>query len=157
MKLSAQEEYGLRCLVRLAHHPEANLTIPEIAEAEGIAAHNVAKYLRLLRQGGFIDSERGQNGGYTLASSPDKISLAEVVAALGGRLFDRGFCELFGGVEDACHHSTVECSIRGLWLRVQNAVDGVLTQTTLADLIHPAVVADPEELVQLQVEPASRR
>ncbi len=152
MKLSAQEEYGLRCLVRVAQH-QANLTIPEIAGAEGIAPHNVAKYLRLLRQGGFVDSERGQNGGYSLASPPDSISLAEVVAALGGRLFDPGFCDHFAGVEDACHHSAVECSIRGLWGRVQNAVDEVLSQTTLSDLLHPGGVFRPEELVQLTIDP----
>ena len=155
MKLSAQEEYGLRCLVRLAQHPGASLTIPEIAEAEGVAAHNVAKYLRLLRQGGFIESERGQNGGYSLASSPEQISLGEVLATLGGRLFDPGFCDHFAGVEDACHHSYVECSIRGLWSRVQNAVDQVLGQTTLQDLLHPVVVPGSsgmdQELVQLAV------
>jgi Rrf2 family protein len=156
MKLSAQEEYGLRCLVRVAQHPEANLTIPEIAEAEGIAAHNVAKYLRMLRQGGFVDSERGQNGGYSLASPPDQISLAEVIAALGGRLFDPGFCDHFAGLEDSCHHSAVECSIKGLWGRVQSAVDEVLSQTTLSDLLHPGVVSSPEELIQVSVVPPSR-
>ena len=161
MKLSAQEEYGLRCLVRLARHRGASLTIPEIAEAEGIAAHNVAKYLRLLRQGGIIDSERGQNGGYSLAGRPDRISLADVVAALGGRLFDPGFCDHFAGVEQACHHSAIECSIRSLWVRVQGAVDEVLGQTMLQDLLDSvnasSARADGEEdgLLQLPVLPAA--
>ena len=46
MKLSSQEEYGLRCLLQLARQPDRSLAIPEIGLAEGISAHNVAKLLR---------------------------------------------------------------------------------------------------------------
>ena len=64
MKLSSSEEYGLRCLLQLARQaPGHSLTIPEISQAEGITHHNVAKLLRILRQGGFVASARGQQGG----------------------------------------------------------------------------------------------
>ena len=53
MKLSSQEEYGLRCLLHLGRHPHSSLTILEISQAEGLSPPNVAKLLRLLRQGGF--------------------------------------------------------------------------------------------------------
>ena len=86
MKLSAQEEYGLRCLLTLARHPGGSLTIPEIAQSEGIAPHSAARYLRILRQAGIIDSERGQHGGYSLARDASLIPVAEVLSALGGRL-----------------------------------------------------------------------
>ena len=67
MKLSAQEEYGLRCLLRLAREGESSsLTIPEISLSEGISNHYVAKLMRILRRGGFVRSARGQAGGYTL-------------------------------------------------------------------------------------------
>ena len=156
MKLSAQEEYGLRCLLRLARqHPGDSLTIPEIGVAEGISPHNVAKYLRLLRQGGFVDSERGQHGGYTLARDPDSMAVGEILAALGGRLFEPTFCDQFSGVEDACQHSSVDCSLRGLWTRVQNAVDEVLSKTTLGDLLRSvqeleaAACSEPPGLLQV--------
>ena len=141
MKLSSQEEYGLRCLLHLARQGRGeSLTIPEIGEAEGISSHNVAKYLRLLRQAGFVDSERGQHGGYTLSREPSAIVVDEVLAALGSRLYDSSFCDNFVGTADICHHSTIDCSIRGLWIRVQNAVDEVLSQTTLQDLLRSADV-----------------
>ena len=70
MKLSAQEEYGLRCLLQLARHaPGESLAIPEISQAEGITHHNVAKLLRILRQGGIVASARGQAGGRTHTSA----------------------------------------------------------------------------------------
>ena len=72
MKLSSSEEYGLRCLLQLARQTPGSLTIPEISQAEGITHHNVAKLLRILRQGGFVASARGQQGGYALAKPPTK-------------------------------------------------------------------------------------
>ncbi|MBT3341614.1 MAG: Rrf2 family transcriptional regulator [Gemmatimonadetes bacterium] len=144
MKLTAQEEYGLRCLVRLARRARGqtpgnqSTTIPEIAEAEGVSPHNVAKYLSVLRKAGFIDSERGQHGGYTLARPATEISVADVVATLGGPLFDTSFCDHYSGTDDACQHTAIDCSIRGVWMRVQGAVDTVLRQTTLQDLLQTA-------------------
>ena len=65
MKLSAQEEYGLRCLLQMASRGnEASLSIPEISRAEGLSVPNVAKLMRLLRIAGFVKSVRGQSGGY---------------------------------------------------------------------------------------------
>ncbi|MBV9121820.1 MAG: Rrf2 family transcriptional regulator, partial [Planctomycetes bacterium] len=59
MKISSQEEYGLRCLLRLARAEGASLTIPEIAAAEGLSVPYVGKLLAVLRQAGLIDSVRG--------------------------------------------------------------------------------------------------
>ena len=74
MKLSSCEEYGLRCLLQLARQTSGrSLTIPEISRAEGITHHNVAKLLRILRQGGFVESARGQQGGYALARPPHQV------------------------------------------------------------------------------------
>ena len=139
MKLSAQEEYGLRCLVQLARLESGqSATIPQIADAEGVSPHNVAKYLAILRRAGIVDSERGQHGGYTLAQPPNQICVADVVSALGGPLYDPSFCDHFTGSGDACQHTAVDCSIRGVWMRVQGAVDAVLRQTTLQDLLQAA-------------------
>ena len=135
MKFSAQEEYGLRCLLRLAlEGGELGMTIPEISHAEGISPSYVGKLMRVLRQGGLVKSSRGQIGGYNLSRHPSKIILGEALGALGGRLFEDEFCQDHAGIELTCSRS-VNCSIRSLWQAVQNVVDGVLSQTTLADLL----------------------
>ena len=135
MKLSAQEEYGLRCLLRVAGAGEGqSLTIPEIGHAEALSIAYVAKLMRVLRRGKFVRSVRGQTGGYTLARPPENIGVAEVLALLGGRLFEPGFCDQFAGLKRSCTHS-VDCSIRSLWRAVQKAVDSILSEITLSDLL----------------------
>ena len=135
MKLSAQEEYGLRCLLRLARHqPGVSLTIGELSVEEGISTHYVAKLLRILRRGGFVRAARGQAGGYTLARPASQIVVGEALALLGGRLFEPAFCNEHAGSETLCTN-TVDCSIRSLWRTVQLVVDQVLARTTLQDLV----------------------
>ena len=68
MKISAQEEYGLRCLLQLANLPAGeSLTLPQIAELEGISTANAGKLMWLLNKAGFVQSTRGTKGGYFLA------------------------------------------------------------------------------------------
>jgi Rrf2 family protein len=135
MKLSAQEEYGLRCLLQVARHdPAGSMTIPEIARIEGLSIPHVAKLMRQLRRGGFVKSVRGQAGGYKLAQTPDRINVGEVLAWLGGRLFEPSFCTIHSGMAKLCTH-TIDCSIRSLWQSVQLVVDQVLGKVTLRDLL----------------------
>lgn len=134
MKLSAQEEYGLRCLVTIAR-AESSLTIPEISEIEGMTQPHAAKILAILRKEGFICSTRGQSGGYTLARQPSEIVVGAVMFALGGRLLENDYCDRFSGTETACRHHG-ECSLHNLWGAVQNAIDQVVNQITLEDLLN---------------------
>ncbi|HWP45420.1 MAG TPA: Rrf2 family transcriptional regulator [Blastocatellia bacterium] len=159
MKLTAQEEYGLRCLLQLARRGEGgSLTIPEISRAEGISGPYVAKLMRILRRGRFVKSVRGQAGGYMLARPADQISVGEVLAALGGRLYEPDFCDRHTGVEKTCNHSS-DCAVRSLWSAIQRAVDQVAGQVKLKDLIsdeRPAAirVSSPVKLMAARVEPA---
>jgi Rrf2 family protein len=135
MKLSANEEYGMRCLLRLGHAGEGgSLTIPEISHAEGVSPAYAAKILRILRKGGYVTAARGKEGGYTLARPPESIAIGDVMATLGGRLFESGFCDSHSGQFAICTRS-VDCSVRSLWRAVQVAVDQVLSKATLRDLL----------------------
>ena len=82
MKISSQEEYGLRCLLRLARGDEqSSLTIPEIAHAEGLSAPYVAKLLAVLREAGLVTSSAaGRSNRYRLASA----NLDQLAGLLGG-------------------------------------------------------------------------
>jgi Rrf2 family protein len=135
MKFSSQEEYGLRCLIRIGKSNSSNgLTIPEISQLEGLSEAHVGKILRILRLGGFVESSRGQTGGYKLARPANEIIIGEALSVLGGKLFESGFCETHSGVETICTH-TIDCSIRSLWSIIQNLLDGVLSKTTLQNLL----------------------
>ena len=137
MRLTSQEEYGLRCLLRVGRvGAEGSITISELSRSEGITEPNVAKMMRVLRQAGLVQSTRGQSGGYSLARPAVEIKLGEVLDALGGRLYDPSFCDDHTGVERLCTHMT-DCSIRSVWRLVQRAVDDVLGKITLKDLLVP--------------------
>ena len=135
MKLSTQEEYGLRCLLRVGSvAPGGSLTIPELAKAEGMSEPNVAKMMRILRKGGFVNATRGQAGGYSLARNASEIAVGHVLAVLGGRIFDASFCGTHTGVSTSCAHDS-DCSIRHVWRAIQTAVDDVLARMSLKDLL----------------------
>jgi Rrf2 family protein len=137
MKISAQEEYGLRCLLRLSQAEQQALTLPELAAAEGLSVPYVAKLMAVLRDAGLIDSVRGRSGGYRLAKAPDDIGLGSLLLVLGEPLFDEpGYCERHAGVagDGVCVHRGA-CSLRALWQTLEQWMRGTLNQITLADLV----------------------
>jgi len=136
MKITAQEEYGLRMLIRIAScKDEEGMSIPQLSEAEGISSHYVAKLTRILRMEGFINSTPGNKGGYVLARAPKKIGIKNVLKALGGVLYDKDFCGLHAGSLKLCTNS-VDCSSRSLWKMIQFSVDQLLDKITLHELVN---------------------
>ncbi len=160
MKLSTQEEYGLRCLVRLGQQPPGtSLTIAELSRGEGISQPNVAKMMRVLRRGGLVRSTRGKDGGYALARPADQVNVGEALAVLGGRIFDSAFCDTHSGSTGLCANMG-DCSIRSVWKLLQDAIDGVLGRMTLKDLVRSESdmrAWSPPQVVRLQVPTGSDR
>ncbi|MBS4033065.1 MAG: Rrf2 family transcriptional regulator [Ignavibacterium sp.] len=135
MKFSSQEEYGLRLLLRIGKDSSGNgMTIPELSDQEKLSEANVGKILRLLRLAGFVESSRGQTGGYKLARPSNEILVGDILTSLGGKLYESTFCDLHSGVESICTNS-IDCSIRSLWKTVQTMLDGLLSKITLQDLL----------------------
>ena len=135
MKINKQDEYGLRILLRIARgYSEVGLSIPQLSELEGMSQPYVGKIARMLRIAGFVESTRGQKGGYVLAQEPKKIIIKDVISSLGGNLFNKEFCGQHSGEIRFCTNS-VDCSLRSLWTILQYTVDKVLANITLYDLI----------------------
>jgi len=135
MKITSQEEYGLRILLRIARcHDDESMSIQALSMAEGLSAAYVAKLTRILRKAGFINSTPGNVGGYILAKPAEEINVNDVLKTLGGSLFDKGFCNDFSGAKKLCTNS-VDCSVRSLWQMVQFSVDQLLDKLSLYDLI----------------------
>jgi len=135
MKITAQEEIGLRILIRIAGCKDADgMSIPQLSEAEGISDHYVAKITRILRMEGFINSRPGNKGGYVLARPAHEININQALKALGGALFDSEFCGVHAGSLNLCTNS-VDCSARSLWKMIQFRVDQLLDKVYLSDLV----------------------
>jgi Rrf2 family transcriptional regulator, iron-sulfur cluster assembly transcription factor len=136
MKITAQEEYGLRILIRIAScKDQEGMSIPQLSEAEGLTPHYVAKLARVLRMGGFINSTPGYKGGYVLAMPAKEIIINDVLKSLGGALFDQKFCGSHSGSMKICTNS-VDCSSRSLWQIIQFNLDQLLNKISLHDLVN---------------------
>jgi Rrf2 family transcriptional regulator, iron-sulfur cluster assembly transcription factor len=136
MKITAQEEFGLRVLIRIAAcETEDGLSIPQLSKAEGLSSHYVAKLTRTLRMAGFINSTPGYKGGYVLAKPAKDINVKYVLKALGGVLYDKDFCGQHTGSVNLCTNS-VDCSARSLWQMIQYTVDQLLDKITLYDMVN---------------------
>lgn len=134
MKISAQEEYGLRCLVQLANLPEGeSLTLPQIAELEGISTANAGKLMWLLNKADFVQSTRGTKGGYSLSRPAEDIRLSEIIKVLDEDVVDK-HCGSYTGVLDSCVH-TGDCGIRSVITGLHEIVEHALSQITLAQLV----------------------
>src|SRR5215213_5363015 len=155
MKVSAQEEYGLRCLLQLAGLGEGEfLTLGQVAGREGMSQANVGKVLWLLNKAGLVTSIRGTKGGYMLARPAAEVRLSEVIKVLDAGEVE-GHCKTYPGVLDTCVH-TGDCGIRSVIVNVHEVVERALSGITLAQLVGSEQKADTT-LHQIQgVRPAAQ-
>ncbi len=127
-------------LVQLARRWEGAATVPvslaDVAADEDLPRAYLEQLAIPLREAGIVQSTRGARGGYALGRPPADITLAEALRALEGPL-----APMICASEDPAHAGACQrlgaCSVNGLWVRVRDAIGGVLDGTTLADLIPP--------------------
>ncbi len=132
MKITAQEEYGLRCLIQLARVSQGQVvSVKEIAVKEGLSGAYAEKLLRILSKAGLVHSVRGLKGGYVLNRPAASVTLGEVVRALGTVETTNHICSVFTGNKDACVHFS-DCGIRSVWSGLTTYIQRFLDQTTLA-------------------------
>jgi Rrf2 family protein len=135
MKITAQEEYGLRCLLQLARAPQDTVvSVKEIAAREGMSQAYVEKLLRILSQGGLVHSVRGVKGGYVLNRPASSVTMGEVIRSLGAAQTTNRICQQFTGKQDVCVHFK-DCGIRSVWSGLTTYIQSFLDRTTLDSLL----------------------
>lgn len=135
MRISAVEEYGLRCLLALARKGEGGqLSISEIAEMEGLSVPYVSKLLAILRKAELVTAARGRGGGFSIARAPKDINLYEVLVSLGGPLIDPHHCQRYSGQMEECVHLE-QCSTHETLAGLAGHIQMFLSATSLEDLI----------------------
>ncbi len=135
MRISAKEEYGLRCLLQLASQPvEHPMTVAQVAEREGLTLQYAAKMMYFLRKARFIRSYRGMKGGFVLMKPASDIYVWEVLEKLSGPIYDKTFCGKFSGTKEACVH-VGNCGLRPVWVSIVSHLQGALSRVSLAELL----------------------
>ena len=134
MRVSSKAHYGLRMMTEFARgYGHGPLSIAEVARTEHLPVAYLEQLAAQLRRGGLVQSTRGVHGGYSLARAPEKISVLDVVRIVEGEVAPVE-CVSVDYVTGSCMREGA-CASRGLWQRLKEMIDGVLSQTTIADLI----------------------
>lgn len=132
MQLDKFTDYALRILVTLAVRGPARVPTSQIASLYGLSEHHLSKVATQLVAEGFAISERGRNGGLTLARSADRISIGDVVRAMKR---NDPVVECFG-TNKSCLILPA-CGLRGPLAQAQEAFFATLDGYTLADVVEP--------------------
>jgi Rrf2 family iron-sulfur cluster assembly transcriptional regulator len=136
MKITALEEYGLRCMLSLAKNwPDKSVTMPEMSVMEGLSIPYIGKLMMILKKAGLVKAVRGRNGGYILASPPDTLHLNMIFSALGEPIYSSRHCARYSGDEDICVHDG-NCNVKHMWRTFNDLINNILYDLTLADLIN---------------------
>ncbi|TYB90589.1 Rrf2 family transcriptional regulator [Oceaniovalibus sp. ACAM 378] len=132
MQLDKFTDYALRVLMTLAVRAPARIPTSEIAAVFGLSENHLSKVATQLAREGFVASERGRNGGLTLARPADQIVIGAVVRAM-----KRGepVVECFGP-DKSCLILPV-CGLRGPLAEAQEAFFATLDGYTLSDVTRP--------------------
>ena len=156
MMFSTKAEYGVRVMVELARRAgEDPIPLTEIAEHDGLPLAYLEHLVARLRKAGLVDSRRGSRGGYLLARSPTEITMAEVVEALEGSIAPiECISEAADGSIVCARESSADhvCPTKLLWTRVRFSIVNTLRETTLEDLLAPAMPV-AATLAPLQIQP----
>ena len=135
MQISNKCYYALHALFVLAseYSRSGPIKIAAIASRQNIPKRFLEVILSELRQGGFVESRRGVDGGYLLARRPGNITIGEVVRFVDGDIApvscvaedsDKAECEL-----------NLQCPFYEFWLYVKKTLDSVYEGTSLADIV----------------------
>jgi len=130
VRISAKADYAVRAAIELARNEGAPTKGTAVATAQAIPLKFLENILIDMRHAGLVRSQRGAEGGYWLARSPDSIYVGEVMRAVDGPLASvRGEAPEDLDYDGAAEH------LQTVWIAVRASLRTVVDETTLADVV----------------------
>jgi Rrf2 family nitric oxide-sensitive transcriptional repressor len=133
LKLTQFTDFGLRALMVLAENPDQSLNSKELAKILDISREHLVKVLQRLAAGGYVQNQRGANGGVRLDKDASEILLGNVVRWLED---GQGLVECLRPDGGHCNLTPL-CLLRPLLSDAAEAFYARLNTSTLADCLHP--------------------
>ncbi|MGL5206294.1 MAG: RrF2 family transcriptional regulator [Acidaminococcaceae bacterium] len=132
MKISTKGRYALRLMLDLAvNYTGEYITIKNIAKRQEISEKYLEQIITQLSKAGFVKSARGAQGGYMLARTPAEYTVGEILRTLEGSLAPVACLE---ENQINCARAS-ECVTLEVWLQLEKAINNVVDNITLADLV----------------------
>ena len=132
MKISTKGRYALRIMIDLAMNPgESPVRVKDIASRQNISEKYLEQIIAMFNKAGYVKSIRGAQGGYLLTKEPKEYTVGMILRLAEGSI-----------APVSCVDSEAEgCDKKGacvsamLWQKMNDAVNEVVDNTTLQDLI----------------------
>jgi Rrf2 family protein len=144
VKVTAKADYAVRAVLELATVDNGLVKGERIARAQGIPLKFLENILADLRHAGYVQSQRGADGGYWLAEPADAITLADIIRAVDGPL-----ANVRGARPESVQYAGSASHLAEVWIAVRVSLRRVLERVTLADLIAGTLPADVRDLTEM--------
>lgn len=132
MKVSTKGRYALRLMIDLAVNDEGkNIRIKDIANRQEISDKYLERIISILNKAGFVTSVRGPQGGYRLTKKPSEYTVGMILRLTEGDLHPVACLD---DKNNICGRKDT-CATLRLWKKLDDAISGVVDNTTLQDLI----------------------
>jgi Rrf2 family protein len=141
MHVSAKADYAVRAAAELAAAGRGPVKGDRIAEAQHIPLKFLENILSDLRHAGYVQSQRGAEGGYWLAEPADQVTLADIIRAVDGPL-----ANVRGARPESVEYQGSASHLLDVWIAVRVSLRSVLEQVTLADLVAGTLPASVRQL-----------
>ena len=132
MKISTKGRYALRLMLDLAMKEDGkSVSLKTIAERQEISIKYLEQIVNILNHAGFVKSVRGPAGGYSLTKKPEDYTVGAILRCIEGTLAPVACLE---NTENDCPRKDI-CTTLFLWEKLGKAIDDVVDNVTLKDLI----------------------
>lgn len=129
MKISTKGRYALVVMIELAGNSNNEyIPLKDIAKRQQISVKYLEKIVAMLNKAGFVQSNRGNNGGYKLVKEPKEYKVGDILRAAEGDLAPTG-C-----VTENCVRKD-KCKTFEFWQGLDKAIESYVDSTTLQDLL----------------------
>ncbi|MDS4042562.1 MAG: SUF system Fe-S cluster assembly regulator [Candidatus Competibacter sp.] len=141
IRITREADYGILLMTCLAQAGGQPRSAAALAQQRRLPLPMVSKILKALARAGLLISQRGAQGGYSLARPPAEISAANIIGALEGPL---AITECSAEAHDGCARQE-HCEVSNHWPRINQAIYTALQSISLLEMSRP----EPPRLARL--------
>lgn len=139
MQVTTRGKYGVKAMFELAmRYGDGPVPLHQIAEQQDLPEHYLEQLIGPLRKANLVRSVRGAQGGYMLAAEPESITIGQILRVLEGPIAPAD-CAVDDPSAYAYCPQGSDCVVRGVWLKIRDAVEQVIDNITLGDLREQAL------------------
>lgn len=134
IRITRETDYGILLMTRLTQADGQSLSAATLAQQRRLPLPMVSKILKTLVRAGLLVSQRGAQGGYSLARPAASISAADIIGALEGPI---AITECSLGDHDDCCVRQEHCEVSGHWPQINQAIYNALQSISLLEMSRP--------------------